>query len=172
LARELRHADAVPLAKGLRTGTEVLFGIIKELGRTNRHYPERVKSQIQEMQNTQTNLGEIQVPVILVHGTDDLASNPEKVIPGYKNLGRMEKDEKTGEEYWVNMEKDEATGELYDPREKFLKENLFRGSPHVRMVTGEKLSNHSIPVLRARQIATDTLYLLERFKREKTPAQP
>lgn len=146
------------LLKGLRAGTDVLFGMMREARRMGRDYRQRVQSQIREMINTQTHLGEVKVPVILVQGVDDLVSNPDMVIPGYKDLGRMATDE--------------ATSEQYDPREKFLQENLFPESPYVRMVTGEKLAHHAIPMLRAEKIVTDALYLLERFKREHSPVQP
>jgi len=153
----LLQGDATTLVKGLKAGTDVLFGMLKEIGRTNRHYPERIRSQIREMINTQTHLGEVKAPVILVQGVKDLVSNPEKVIPGYKDLG--------------HMAEDEVTKQLYDPRERFLQENLFRESPYVRMVTGKE-SHHAIPILRARQTAKDSLYLLERFKREQASIQP
>ena len=144
-------------ATELQVGTDVLFGMMKEVRRMGRDYRQRVQSQIREMINIQTHLGEVRVPVILVQGVDDLVSNPEKVIPGYKNLGRMATDE--------------ATNEQYDPREKFLQEDLFPESPDVRLVTGEKSSHHAITILRAEQIAKDSLYLLERFKREQAPIQ-
>lgn len=154
-----------------KAGTDVLFGMMREVGRMGGDYRQRVQSQIREMINTQTHLGEVKVPVILVQGVDDLVSSPEKVIPGYKDLGRVVT-KATGEQYKAHMEKDEATGQLYDPREKFLQENLFPESPYVRMVTGERLSSHHvIPIVRARKIAPVALGLLERFKRGQTSVQ-
>lgn len=169
----LLQGDGTTLATGLKAGTDVLFGMLKEIGRTNRHYPERVRSQIREMVNTQTHLGEVKAPVILVQGVEDLVSNPEKIIPGYKDL-----DDKTlgygkSEPGPEGKKSERLSHALYNPlREEFLQENLFPESPYVRMVTGEKLSHHAIPILRARQVATDSLYLIERFKREQVPVQP
>ncbi len=170
---KLLNGDVTTLVKGLKAGTDVLFGMLKEIGRTKRDYPERVRSQIREMVNTQTHLGEVKAPVILVQGVEDLVSNPEKIIPGYKDL-----DDKTlgygkAEPGPEGRKSKRLSHALYNPlREEFLKENLFRESPYVRMVTGEKLSHHAIPILRARQIATDSLYLIERFKRGRVPVQP
>lgn len=141
------------LTRGANFGTDVFFGWIKDMARTNVKYPQRVMSQVKEMSETQKHVKELTTPVILVHGHENGVSNPEKVVPGYQ--------------YLDVMKKDEETGLLYDPRERFLKNTLFPNSPFVRMVTSRNLPHHTMPVLRAEQVARDSLYLLKRYWRNK-----
>ena len=154
ITKPLFHFNPIPLIRGLRAGTDVIFGMVEEIARTKGNYPKRVRSQIREMIGTQTHIAELQAPVILIQGENDLVSNPEKIIPGYKEMG--------------HLAKDEITDRQFDPREKFLQENLFQESPYVRMVTGRKISNHVMPIARAEEVTKVSLYLLERYRRDKT----
>lgn len=125
--------------RSLGMALDVILGTLKDLAKANIHYPQKLLSQISEMRSVDPRLGEIKVPVILIHGKNDLISSPEKVLPEY---------EKT------------------DDREKLLRESLFPNSPYVRMVTGERLGTHGMPIYRAEQVAKTSLYLLDRYKRQ------
>lgn len=121
---------------------DVILGTLKDIAKTNIRYPKKLLSQVNEMKRIEPHLAEIKSPVILVHGKNDLVSSPEKVLPEYEKA---------------------------DDREELLRQSLFPNSPYVRMVTGERLSTHGMPIYRAEQVTKTSLYLLDRFKRQEDP---
>lgn len=147
LAKRILHGDVKSLARGLRAGTDVLFGMIREIRRINKDYPDRILSEISDMINTNTNLGEIGVPVVIVEGVNDPVSDPDKTLPGYKELG-------------------------FQDRDLALRESLFPKSPHISLVTGRKMSNHAMPLVREEQVAIAALSRIGRFERDQTPKNP
>lgn len=121
---------------------DVVLGTLKDLAKSNIRYPQKLLSQVNEMKRIDPRLGELKTPVILVHGKNDLVSSPEKVLPEYEKA---------------------------DDREELLRQSLFPNSPYVRMVTGERLATHGMPIYRAEQVAKISLYLLDRHKRQESP---
>lgn len=171
LAKRLLHGDIKPLARGLRAGTDVLFSMIREIRRINKDYPDRISSEISDMINTNTNLDEIGVPVVIVEGINDPVSDPNKTLPGYREL-----DDKTlgyGKSGPNGQLSNRLSHALYNPlRDLALRETLFPKSPHVSLVTGRKLSNHAMPLVREEQVAITALSRIGRFERNQTPINP
>ncbi len=133
------------LKRGLRTATDMLFNNLREFGRSKTGYPARARNELQEMAKMNKNIENIDVPVILVHGEEDPISSPKKVAP-------------------VNAPSE---------REAYLQENLFKKSPYVRMVVAaaEKAGQHGLPLFHSESVARGSLYMLERYWREKNKAE-
>ena len=180
IRRQLRQPGSLHrVGSALQHGTDTIFGMINDARKSKLQYPQRVKSQIDEMFGKSARLTDLRVPVILVQGKEDPVSNPENVLPGYERLddqtlgyGKTDPDGKISER---------LTHSIYNPlREKFLKDNLFPNSPYVRMLVGKKeetVPHHVFPVQNAGEIATASLYSIERSKRENgavglTPPKP
>lgn len=152
-------------SRAARFGTDVLFGMTREAFRTKiLGYPSRVLSQANEMMNVEDSIKDLRMPIVLIQGEDDPVSSPDKVVPEYKEKDSVTKQELSEDKPYNSR------------REQYLQKNVFPNSPYVRMVVGEKLSNHGMPVFRAEQVAKDSLYLLERYSREQnrqeSSAQP
>jgi len=127
------------------------FGILREIMRSNINYPKRFKNQIQEMVHKNAHLEAVKAPIVIIQGAEDLLSNPKKIIP----------DE--------GLEGSPDAGYLKDmrEREKFLKEHIFKSSPYIRMIVPEKMGHHNVMYSRPESVAHASLYLLERWQREK-----
>jgi pimeloyl-ACP methyl ester carboxylesterase len=125
-------------ARTARVTMDVVFGVMREIVRSKGiKYPQRLRSQIEELTDVQKYLDEVKAPVILIQGAKDLVSSPEKILPGYKDK----------------------------ERETALRKELFPNSPYIRMVVGKRLGTHGMPLYRAEQVAKDSLYLLDRYKK-------
>ena len=98
----------------------------------------------------------IRAPIILITGTHDPVSDREQIVP-------REEEEK------IRKEMGEGPGERKDlaAREKFLKENLFKESPYIRMIVPEKLGNHLVQIFRPEAVAKVSTYLFRRHAREQ-----
>lgn len=99
-------------------------------------------AKIRETSKINKYASELNVPIVLINGKEDMVSDEQKVFQT-------------------------ENGKEVDPiqREKYLKENLFKNSPYVRMVVADKLSNHGLPYFRSESVASASLFLLDRFKR-------
>ncbi len=131
------------LPRSLRAGADVVFGIIREMGKSGVDYPKRFLNEVANMSKFNERIKDVRVPVVLVHGEKDPVSDYKKVAPV----------EKPSE------------------REEFLKENLFKNSPYVRMVVAEKAGHHGLPLFRSESVARASLYMLERFYRKEKAEQ-
>lgn len=127
------------LRPSFQAGTDFLFGLQKEIKQFKTKYPKRLSEEINEMAKFNKRAENITVPVILVHGATDEVFSPEQIAPV----------------------------EPPSEREKYLKKNLFKSSPYVRMVIAEKASHHGLPLFRPESVARASLYMLERFYRNK-----
>lgn len=127
------------LPRSLKVGADAVFGIIKEMGKSGTGYPKRFLNEVANMAKFNERIKDVRVPVVLVHGEKDPISDYEKVAPV----------EKPSE------------------REEFLKKNLFKNSPYVKMVVAEKAGHHGLPLFRSESVARASLYMLERFYRGK-----
>ncbi len=127
------------LPRSLKAGADVVFGIIREMGKSGTEYPKRFLSEVSNMAKFNEKIKDIRVPVVLVHGEDDPISAHEKIAPVDKP----------------------------SEREEFLKDNLFKNSPYVKMVVAEKAGHHGVPLFRSESVARASLYMLERFYRSK-----
>jgi pimeloyl-ACP methyl ester carboxylesterase len=143
--------------RGLAAGNAVAHGILKKISVFGIDSLKRMEEDVQSMAKINPRLAEIQVPVIIIYGTKDPISDPNKIMPP------GEKEKIINE--W--KDKDEKTGisSHIDPREKFLQKNVFPKSPYVRMVTPEKLGHHGLPLIRAESVANCSLYFLKRFQK-------
>lgn len=127
------------LKRSMRAGTDIIFGIAAEIGKSKASYLSRLLGEIKDMTKFNRRVEGIKVPVVLVHGSKDPISDPQKIAPV------------------------EAPSE----REAYLKRNLFKSSPYVRMIVAEKAGHHGLPLFRSESVARASLYMLERFHRNK-----
>ncbi|MBP9716439.1 MAG: alpha/beta hydrolase [Candidatus Levybacteria bacterium] len=123
-----------------QSGQGIIAGQVLELKRTKFNYPRRLAYQVREISRRNPRLKEINIPIVVINGAEDLVSEPERFIPGFRRLNQYE-------------------------REEALKRTIFQNSPYVRFLAGEKPPIHTMPILRARTIARVSLGLLERTKR-------
>ena len=161
-----KNSSTQPLRRGLTAGRDVPLGVLKDFARTPKaDYKKRINSQINEMAGELNHLAELETPVILVQGVNDLVSNPGKVLPEYKDMDDATLGYGKGLNKQVSPDLSHA---LYNPlREDFLRKTILPRVPYVRMITAERHSSHGLPVVRAEQVAKDSLYLLERYRRRK-----
>lgn len=110
----------------------------------------RIKRDFSEMEHFNPRISEIKVPVVVVVGTLDRVIEVNKIIPPVEieNIQRSVDDS------------------VVLAREKYLKENLFKNSPYVRMVTPTKMGKHGLPVFRPEQVANVSIGLLQRYHRQ------
>jgi len=149
------------MMQGVRAMTDIVFGIAKEISRSKTGYPSRLKNEISEMARVNPRLSTLRMPIVLMSGSNDPVSNPEKIMPP----GEEEKILKA----WEKEKESLGSAEFIDPREEFLKNNIFPQSPYVRMVIPEKLGHHGLPLFRSKSVANVSLYLLRRFERREKP---
>ena len=127
------------LKRSMRAATDIVFGIVGEIGKSKTSYLPRLLGEIKNMAKLNRRVEEITVPVMLVHGSEDLVSDPGRIAP-------------------VERPSD---------RESYLKENLFKQSPYVRMIVAEKAGHHGLPLFRSESVARASLYMLKRFHRSR-----
>lgn len=157
MTKKLIHNPQVAV-RGLAAGNAVTQGIFRELGKAGVvEGAKRMVAEVKSMAQMNPRLAGVNVPIVLMSGTEDLASNPDKIIPPGE-------EERVVAE-WEQKDADAGTDTYIDPREKFLQEKVFPNSPYIRMVTPEKLGHHGLPLLRAESVANASLYLLRRFER-------
>lgn len=148
--------------QSLHAGNSVVKGIFTELGRSGTDFMRRTKDEIEVMSRKSSRMSQVQVPVILMSGSDDIISHPDKIIPPGE-------EERIVEE-WEKRDAEAGTKTYIDPREKFLQEEMFLQSPYVRMLAPEKLGHHGLPLFRSESVANASLYLLRRFERREKVA--
>ncbi|MCL5733279.1 MAG: alpha/beta hydrolase [Patescibacteria group bacterium] len=126
-----------------------IFDILEEVSRAGIKYPKIFLEDIKAMAKMNEKTSKIKAPVVLIQGAKDLVSDPKRVIPPE-----------------IIKEEGKGRGDNYmDPREEYLKNNLFQNSPYVKMVIAEKMGHHSLPFFRPDQIARVAIGLLERYYR-------
>lgn len=145
--------------QSLRAGNSVVGGIFKEIARSGTESLQRMKNEIEVMERKNPRLEQVQVPVILMSGSDDIVSHPDRIIPSGEEERILEE--------WERKDVEAGTETYIDPREKYLQESMFPNSPYVRMVAPEKLGNHGLPLFRSESVANASLYLLKRFERRE-----
>lgn len=145
------------VSQSLKAGNSIVGGIFKEMAKSGSKSLERMKGEVQTMARQNPRLNQIQVPVILMAGVEDLVSDPGKIIP------QGEEERILAE--WEQKDAEAGTETFIDPREKFLQEEVFPQSPYIRMVVPEKMGHHGLPLFRSESVANASLYLLKRFER-------
>lgn len=141
------------IGRSMKVSTEILSKMLRDIGKEKTGYAQTLKNEVKGMAKANPRLSEISVPIVIVSGADDPISDPEKIMP---------------QEHEDAIREARTEGEAYaDPRETFLKENVFPHSPYIRMVKPTKLSNHGLPLFRSDSVAQASLYLLERYKRRQ-----
>ena len=143
--------------RGMRAAMDIVMNIVKEIGKSGVDYPKRLKKEVSEMSELNPRLPEIQVPVVIVAGAQDPVSNPRRIVPKMEEEKIMKQ--------WEEEQATEKEGDSIDPREEFLKDNVFPRSPYVRMVIPEKLGHHGLPHFRPESVANASMYLLKRYQR-------
>jgi pimeloyl-ACP methyl ester carboxylesterase len=128
------------LTQGLQSAGGIVSSVGMEVARTNLKYARRIVSQLRNIAAENKIYREVTVPVVLIQGKDDVLSDPEITVPGYRKKNWRQRQER-------------------------LQETIFPRSPYVRMVTGERHGIHAMPYLRSRQIARVSLGLVKRAHR-------
>lgn len=150
------QAAAQILKQGTNDGTmSQLSEIIRSWG-IGPAFWRRLKSDIIDMAVKNPRMETVNVPIVLIAGSNDPVANHEKMVPA-------------DEEEKIRKEMGEVPGQRKDlaARERYLQENLFKSSPHVRMIVPEKMGNHLVQIFRPQAVAKVSMYLLGRYKREK-----
>jgi len=114
----------------------------------------RLKSDITDMAARNPRMETVNVPIVLIAGSNDPVADHEKIMPAE-------------EEQKMRKEMGEEPGQRKDlaAREQYLQKNLFKSSPYVRMIVPEKMGNHLVQIFRPEAVAKTSLYLLDRYKR-------
>ena len=143
------------MKSGISASMDILSTMVKEAWDSKGEYIDRFKREVKEMSAINPQMATITAPVVLISGAEDTVSNPEKIVP-------EEEEERI-------LNENEGNG-FIDPREEYLKANLFKQSPYVRLVAPEKLGHHGLPYFRGGSVARGSMYLLKRFnRRQKLP---
>lgn len=130
-------------SESLKSARTLALSIGREAVKSNFGYTRRLRSQLKTIANRYSGYGKITVPVVLVQAENDLLSDPERTLPGYKNKSQSE-------------------------REAELQKTIFQESPYVRMIVGRKNGIHTMPYLRSREVARVALHMLARSERVVT----
>ena len=91
-----------------------------------------------------------------------------EIIP-FEEEAKIEEERISMQNQRLELEKSGGTWigkKPFNTREKYLKQNLFKKSPFVRMITAEKMGKHGLPVYRAEDVVNASLGTLERYYRE------
>lgn len=147
--------------RGIVILTDIIFGVIREMSKSKLNYASRLKTEIKEMAAVNPRLAKLRMPIILLSGAKDLVSSPEKIIPSHEEEKILEA--------WEREQETTEAKKFIDPREEFLRKNIFPNSPYIRMVVPEKLGHHGLPIYRSKSVARASLYLLKRFNRRENP---
>lgn len=133
------------LARSFHSMEELLASILREALRTKGNYPKRLVNQVRHLARRNKRYADVNVPVILLQGTNDVISDPKQTTAGLRSNNFAE-------------------------RERQLQRTVFTSSPHVRMLAGDKPPFHNGPILRSGQVARVSLFLLRRAKRKANPS--
>ena len=158
------------LKRGLQSGSDIIFGIIKDIvniGRANKlESTERVKKEVEELAKVNPRLSEIRVPVVLISGAEDPISDPERIAPIQKEIYSTEMMTDLGKELYGNDRAKEAQLRNIRARNEYVKNNLFPNSPWCKVIVPEKMAHHGLQIFRPEAVANAALGLIERGERE------
>lgn len=135
-----------PGKKPIRAALDILFTAIKEAGKSNTEFFDRITRDTEAMSGLSAALEQLKIPVVLVQGEKDAVSDINEIIP---DADALEND-----------------------REGYLRDTIFINSPYVRMIIGKRDSRHGMPTYRSDEVAKTALYLLQRFHRKKQSNTP
>ncbi len=121
----------------------------------------RLSSDIADMAIKNPRMETVNVPIVLIAGSNDPVADHEKIMP-------TEEEQKIRKE----MEEKPEQRKVLAAREQYLQENLFKNSPYVRMIVPEKMGNHLVQIFRPEAVAKVSMYLLDRYNREKSREAP
>jgi esterase/lipase len=142
VVKDMKERNQYPDAfkRGAQSAMNVISNLVSD--QVGSGFRKVIKTDSSEMGHINQRVSEIKVPVILISGTEDKVIQIDKIIPP------------------------EITS--YDEQENYLKENLFKQSPFVRIVTAKKFGKHGLPVFRAEEVANVSVHLLKRFNKPDT----
>lgn len=146
-------------SRGIAAGNAITQGIFNNLRKFGiSGGVKRMREEVTSMAETNSRLSGVDIPVIIMSGSRDPVSNPDRIMP-------PEEEQKIIGEW--KLEDEEKRDPTLRAREQYLQENTFPKSPYIRMLVPEKLGHHALPLLRAESIANASLYLLKRYERNK-----
>jgi len=135
------ESDKYPDAfkRGLQGARNLAKIMLQDSSLSSTEVRQKVKRNFTEMEEYNSRVEELEIPVVIIQGSEDKVVEADKIVP---------------------LEIDPAQ------REEYLKEHIFKKSPHVKMVTADKLGKHGLPVFRAESVAKVSIGLLERFNQK------
>jgi pimeloyl-ACP methyl ester carboxylesterase len=147
------------MKQGLQAANAVVAGIGRKLISGKLNAPTILKTEIQTMAQSNPRMKEVTVPTIIISGSEDPISHPDKIVSP---------DE---EARIIATWEDEDDMTYKNSREEYLKQNQFPNSPYTRMIAPEKLGHHGLPFFRPESVANASLYLLKRAQRKTSVSQ-
>lgn len=155
LARHLRNTDVIK--NGVRATLDIAAGVAHEVRESRLSFFSELKDEVREMAVANPRLAEINIPIVIISGAKDPISDPDKIVPPAE-VEKLKQLIETEEALY-------GKGAFQDPREVFLRENVFPNSPYIRLVEARKLGHHGLPLFR--EVADSTNYLLDRYYRKE-----
>ena len=98
-----------------------------------------IKRDFSEMERYSSHVEDLNVPVIIIQGSKDMVVEADKIAP--PDIQPAD-------------------------REEYLKNNIFKKAPYVKMVVAENLGKHGLPVFRSESVAEASIGLLNRFNKK------
>lgn len=142
------------IRKANQTTIDIIKTIGKQIGEDGLSYPKEFANQVADMAHSNVRMADIEVPVIIISGTKDLVSQPDKIV-----------DKEEVDDIVRRRTEGAFVGEKLSSRGEVLKNSLFKKSPYVVMLAPEKLGHHGLPIYRADQMAHVSLKLVNRANR-------
>ena len=99
---------------------DIIKTIGKQIGEDGLSYPKEFANQIADMAHSNVRMADIEVPVIIISGTKDLVSQPDKIV-----------DKKEVDDIVRRRTEGAFVGEKLSSRGEVLKNSLFKKSPYV-----------------------------------------
>ncbi len=130
-----------------------------------------LRKQIAVMSKVHPDLGDIQVPVVLMQGEHDIVSAHGKVVPNEVEEQNSERKSYINKLQSLRRQLGKKWNEFEFPRfedlrETFLKQHIFPKSPYVKMMIPERAGHHGVAIFRPEEVAKTSLYMLSRWSRQ------
>ena len=156
------------LLRGMSGAYGTASNLVKNFVASPNEYPGKLQRDFSEMEKKNPRIQEIKAPVVLIVGAKDGVVPLGEIIP-FEEEAKIEEERISMQNQRLELEKSGGTWigkKPFNTREKYLKQNLFKKSPFVRMITAEKMGKHGLPVYRAEDVVNASLGTLERYYRE------
>lgn len=130
--------------QNMRYLADGISGNARDIAESGKSFPGRAKNELSELVRGSLQAANIEVPVVIIHGANDLISRVDKIIPPDAL--------------------DLAIDNVLDQREAYLKKHIFPKSPRVRMVVGRDNGTHNMMYSRPESTANAILYFMDHME--------